>query len=151
MTGGSGGDALVNEGLVDVKSVSTGNGTAGSGTLTGYGAADVSIVANASAIGMDGGADGDWLKNEKTLKAVSEASATGRSVSVSLIGIRQGPDERAGRVCRRYGMASTIAGKRQHLRARRPTAQMGSVSINIVALAEADRRCRAATDWAAGR
>ncbi len=138
MTGGSGSDALVNEGLVDVKSVSTGNGTAGSGTLTGYGAADVSIAANATAIGMDGGADGDWLKNEKTLKAVSEATATGRSVSVSLIGgasAKGQTNAQAESVGASGGdgentivtkAGSSITGTATS------TAQMGSVSINIV-------------------
>jgi uncharacterized protein YhjY with autotransporter beta-barrel domain len=86
ISGGSGTDVLVNEGQVALASTSTGDGVSGTGTLTGYSAADVSITARGTATGMDGGAGCDLVKNENSLSASSTATATGRTVSVNLAG-----------------------------------------------------------------
>jgi uncharacterized protein YhjY with autotransporter beta-barrel domain len=87
--GGSGADLLCNEGTIDLKATSKADGKAGSANLTGYAASDVDITAEATTTGIDGGAeysDIDNLTNTGTIKAASDATAKGLSVSVNLLG-----------------------------------------------------------------
>lgn len=86
MSGGDGADSLDNAGKIGIVATSSGDGVSGTGTLTGYAAADVSITARASATGMEGGAGSDLVTNENSVNASSTAIATGRAVSVNIAG-----------------------------------------------------------------
>jgi uncharacterized protein YhjY with autotransporter beta-barrel domain len=86
MTGGSGQDSIRNEGTINLAATSTADGAAGTGTLTGYGAAEVDINSWATTTGIGGGTGQDTIVNKNTITALSNATAKGRSVSVNLLG-----------------------------------------------------------------
>jgi len=89
INGGSGADLLGNSGTINLTATSNADGKAGSANLTGYAASDVNITAEATTTGVDGGAeysDIDNLINTGTIKAASDATAKGLSVSVNLLG-----------------------------------------------------------------
>lgn len=86
MVGGGGMDSVVNRGTVDLGAVSSNLGQAGSGTLGGYGEADVSLLAVTNVTGLSGGDGDDWLTNENTVLTASTATAKGVSVTAELAG-----------------------------------------------------------------
>ncbi len=86
MTGGSGQDLILNEGIINLNATSTGDGVAGTGSITGYGAAKVDVNSSAITSGIDGGAGDDTIDNKNKITNTSTATARGRSVSVNLLG-----------------------------------------------------------------
>ncbi|HVN97547.1 MAG TPA: hypothetical protein VMT62_14050, partial [Syntrophorhabdaceae bacterium] len=86
MAGGSGNDTMHNYGTITITANSTPTGQSGSGTLAGYGEADVGITATAITVGMDGGAGDDKIYNWNAINATSTATANGLSVTVEMLG-----------------------------------------------------------------
>lgn len=86
LAGGGGADSLINRGTVDIGAASVNLGQSGSGTLAGYGEADVSVTATADATGLSGGDGADDLFNDGTIEAGATATAKGVSVTANLAG-----------------------------------------------------------------
>ena len=86
LQGESGIDTMTNRGVMTLIAHSISDGWVGIGSLVGYGETDVSVIATATAIGLDGGTGNDTLTNENEITASSTAEATGGSVTVEVLG-----------------------------------------------------------------
>lgn len=86
LAGGAGGDQVISEGAVTSTSTASTTGTGVSVNLTGAAFVDATTVADATAIGIAGGADGDAIVNRNAVTSTSTSTTTTTGVGVNIVG-----------------------------------------------------------------
>lgn len=86
LAGGAGADQIVSEGAVTSTSTASTTGTGVSVNLTGAAFVDATTVADATAIGIAGGADGDVIVNRDAVTSTSTSTTTTTGVGVNIVG-----------------------------------------------------------------
>jgi hypothetical protein len=86
LSGGDGADRLFNDGALDLMSTAGLSATGGSDAVFGSAAAGSAITASAVATAIDGGNDGDVIRNRGTVDLQANAGSDTRSTSFSFIG-----------------------------------------------------------------
>lgn len=86
LAGGAGADQIISEGAVTSTSTASTTGTGVSVNFTGAAFVDATTVADATAIGIAGGADEDVIVNRNAVTSTSTSTTTTTGVGVNLIG-----------------------------------------------------------------
>jgi uncharacterized protein with beta-barrel porin domain len=86
VAGGAGSDSVKSQGAIEVTSSATLTATGNTKAIFGSANADAALNANATAVGIDGGAGADTLENGALLKVTSSATMTSTRPSLTVAG-----------------------------------------------------------------